>query len=341
MKRFYLLIFVVTLFSFQTVFAVSVNISDCEIVSTLRIGSKGAEVRCLQGKVGVTADGSFGPLTKNAVKAFQSSKGLVADGIVGPLSRKALIATLANNNNYPAGCVSTIGYSPTTGAKCDGNSNLVASNPTTDNPDPVVNSDKKPESINIDNNTNTENPNLTKLDQFITTVVEVGKKNGKTEQELDVVVSNLKQTIINSDIDYYEKFKELLVNESKLSINSKKNSVLSFFNKAVSKTFSFLGVNPSVAHAGGLPLGGALIFPFFCACNGSWMITISPLPPTFTVLQSYYPGTQGFASYNMPFNRWLKGFYVPSGICMIPSYPYCIEIPTEGTITPMVGSSPI
>jgi len=51
---------------------------------TLKRGSKGPDVVYLQQKVGVTADGDFGPKTKAAVVAFQTSKGLVADGIVGP-----------------------------------------------------------------------------------------------------------------------------------------------------------------------------------------------------------------------------------------------------------------
>ncbi|MDQ2067516.1 peptidoglycan-binding protein [Xinfangfangia sp. CPCC 101601] len=38
----------------------------------------------LQEKLGVKADGDFGPGTEKALKEFQASKGLVADGIAGP-----------------------------------------------------------------------------------------------------------------------------------------------------------------------------------------------------------------------------------------------------------------
>jgi len=41
-------------------------------------------VKIVQAKVGVTADGIFGPGTEAAVRAFQLSKGAVPDGIVGP-----------------------------------------------------------------------------------------------------------------------------------------------------------------------------------------------------------------------------------------------------------------
>jgi len=50
----------------------------------LKVGSKGEDVKKLQEKLGLTADGSFGPGTEKAVKAWQSANGLTADGIVGP-----------------------------------------------------------------------------------------------------------------------------------------------------------------------------------------------------------------------------------------------------------------
>ena len=44
----------------------------------------GNDVRYLQYKLGITVDGSFGPATEKAVKAYQKSKGLAVDGSVGP-----------------------------------------------------------------------------------------------------------------------------------------------------------------------------------------------------------------------------------------------------------------
>lgn len=49
----------------------------------LKNGSKGDDVKKLQTKLGLTADGSFGPGTENKVKEWQSANGLTSDGIVG------------------------------------------------------------------------------------------------------------------------------------------------------------------------------------------------------------------------------------------------------------------
>jgi hypothetical protein len=52
--------------------------------------SKRSDIRKLQRKVGVAADGVFGPATERAVKRWQRRHGLTADGIVGPQTRAAM-----------------------------------------------------------------------------------------------------------------------------------------------------------------------------------------------------------------------------------------------------------
>lgn len=49
----------------------------------LKNGSKGDLVKKVQEKLGLAADGAFGPGTEKAVKAWQTANGLTADGIVG------------------------------------------------------------------------------------------------------------------------------------------------------------------------------------------------------------------------------------------------------------------
>jgi Transglycosylase-like domain/Putative peptidoglycan binding domain len=53
-------------------------------------GDRGSAVRQIQSRLGIPADGVFGPQTERAVRRFQRANGLVADGIVGPLTRRAL-----------------------------------------------------------------------------------------------------------------------------------------------------------------------------------------------------------------------------------------------------------
>lgn len=53
-------------------------------MTTLKLGNKGSEVKTLQSKLNLIADGIFGPLTEEAVKDFQEKSGLTVDGIVGP-----------------------------------------------------------------------------------------------------------------------------------------------------------------------------------------------------------------------------------------------------------------
>src|SRR3989344_8929912 len=95
---------------------------------TLRFGMSGSPVVTLQmalnhanaGVPMLVTDGKFGPMTLAAVKKFQISKGLVADGIVGPKTGAALAAaTMVAIPILPAGCTSTVGFSPITGVRCD------------------------------------------------------------------------------------------------------------------------------------------------------------------------------------------------------------------------------
>lgn len=49
----------------------------------LKVGSKGEDVKKLQQKLGLGADGIFGKGTEEAIKNYQTKNGLVPDGIVG------------------------------------------------------------------------------------------------------------------------------------------------------------------------------------------------------------------------------------------------------------------
>jgi hypothetical protein len=53
-------------------------------------GYRGPGVALVQRKLGITANGVFGPGTERAVRRFQRRKGLTVDGVVGPITRRAM-----------------------------------------------------------------------------------------------------------------------------------------------------------------------------------------------------------------------------------------------------------
>jgi cysteinyl-tRNA synthetase, unknown class len=53
-------------------------------MATYEQGDEDDEIAQIQGKLGITADGKFGPATAKAVKAWQSRNGVVVNGMIGP-----------------------------------------------------------------------------------------------------------------------------------------------------------------------------------------------------------------------------------------------------------------
>ncbi|MCC6520737.1 peptidoglycan-binding protein, partial [Candidatus Nomurabacteria bacterium] len=105
--------------------------------TTLKQGSRGAAVMELQKALNMCADtqvaasgvgsmgmetSTFGPATKAAVMKFQAKHGITpVAGLFGPLTRAKMNATGCGttvSTTLPAGCTSTVGFSPITGASC-------------------------------------------------------------------------------------------------------------------------------------------------------------------------------------------------------------------------------
>ncbi len=69
----------------------------------LKRGDRGPAVVQLQQKLGVPADGAFGPQTGQAVRRYQARKGLTVDGVVGPQTAQALGIDLAEGHSAGGG----------------------------------------------------------------------------------------------------------------------------------------------------------------------------------------------------------------------------------------------
>jgi putative chitinase len=60
--------------------------SGPDMTTTIRRGSRGETVAAVQAKLGLTADGDFGPGTERALMGWQRENGLEPDGVAGPLT---------------------------------------------------------------------------------------------------------------------------------------------------------------------------------------------------------------------------------------------------------------
>jgi hypothetical protein len=77
---------------------------------TLKPGASGSAVKRLQRKLGLAADGVYGPATKRAVKRFQKRAGLKADGVAGPTTLRRLgvrVSPAETTTKAPSGGSST------------------------------------------------------------------------------------------------------------------------------------------------------------------------------------------------------------------------------------------
>ena len=72
-------------------------------MNTIKLGSKGDDVKLLQKLLGLKEDGDFGPVTDTKVKEWQQSNKLTPDGIVGPKSWELLLKNTTNKQMNNSG----------------------------------------------------------------------------------------------------------------------------------------------------------------------------------------------------------------------------------------------
>lgn len=85
------------------------------------------------------------------------------------------------------------------------------------------------------------------------------------------------------------------------------------------------------------PVGGLVLYSYLCTCTFTWLIALGP--PSIGLVD-YETGTQGFASYNLPYARYLLGHATRFPVCYIYTGNSCLPIvSTYGLLSPIVGSS--
>jgi peptidoglycan hydrolase-like protein with peptidoglycan-binding domain len=86
--------------------------TGCRISTTLRFGSSGTQVQCLQSALNAAGfsagpvDGQFGSRTFGAVRGYQQSKGLVVDGVAGRQTATSLGIWGTTSSPAPGGSTS-------------------------------------------------------------------------------------------------------------------------------------------------------------------------------------------------------------------------------------------
>ena len=184
--------------------------------------------------------------------------------------------------------------------------------------------------------TTPQNPNFKNLDRFLSAIERAAAKKGLSSSEIDAIKRQVVKNAATTT-DLRATFLKEVKNKPRQTAENSTfiHEMLLTIGQAFSNIFK-----PEHAQAlAGLPFGGALLYAEFCEDSYTWIITLEPLPPTFPILLTYVPESQLYLSYNIPLTAWLLGEYMPgAGVC-VTACPFCIWIPSEGMITPMVGSS--
>lgn len=331
----YFLIVALLIFSFSTA-ADAQAITPHTFSQNLSLGSSGADVTALQDllnqdpatRIAATGPGSpgnetdyFGSLTQAAVIRFQDKYasavltpvGLASgNGYVGPYTRAQLNALAT----APAPATATTVRPPVT--------------PATATTTPIQTLPVTP----VATTTASQNPNLKNIDIILADIDKVGAAQGLSAAALAKVKESI-MTRLATTTDLRAAFLKTVANASpRQAIGDG-----TFFGRVlatISRAFDSVFMPERAFASAGLPFGGALLG--VVPCDVGFNLIVEPLPPTYATVLYYVEGTQVYLSYNIPATSNLLGTYIPGGGGCVIGFVY---IPSEGTITPMVGSAPL
>ena len=187
-----------------------------------------------------------------------------------------------------------------------------------------------------------ENPNKKNLDVFLSAIDRVAEKNGRSSSVTAAIKDQIRRDIATTT-NLQDTFINIVQKQVSASLPTLASTpYIDDFVYNITRSLKTSFFPKKVEAQVGTDFGGALLFSFFCNCSANWLLTITPLPPTFATLLTYQTGSQAFLSYNIPITTWLLGKYqTGAGICLIYVGTGCADLPSEGMITPFVGSSPI
>jgi len=324
--------------------AKSLYAADMPFYRELSLGSRGEDVRTLQKvlnkddatKIRGVGEGSpgketpyFGALTQDAVRRFQEK---YRDEILTPVG-------LTRGTGFAGRRTLIVLVRIGGGEKVSQDARRIAS-------DEIDISSKQGTTTGIERTetgSSNVNPNLKNLDIFLATLRSTLVEQGKTKKEIEIITEQIKKDVATTT-NLMQAFEEVIKNGT---VSNKKLSY-SLFPPFFAWVAGFLKETllPQETYAaslpkGVIPFGGRIVFTLNCSCSITWLILITPLPPSYVVLLSYVPGSQAYNWHNIPLTSWLLGFYVPKGVCSIYVPPAeCYTFTTQGIITPFVGSSP-
>lgn len=182
------------------------------------------------------------------------------------------------------------------------------------------------------------NPNFENIDIFLGKLAELEKAKGLDVATIEQRANSIRQYAATST-NFRTQFEASV---KKPATNPQGSSGNFLFNLGTLLRPILDQLAPQAFAITGVPFGGPITFVYPCSCPPNiFLLTIGP--PSTAQLLDYVGGTEAFLSYNLPYARFLLGYYMPGSgeACWQLAAPSCIPLPAEGTVEPFVGSSPL